>query len=319
MSFLDPNSEFADYQTLHSFNLERQVAELQKSRASKLTINSATGFALGSIDVVRRLPWLTHLMVVMDDNIDWSPILDLRDLASLKVTSPIPIDLSRLPRLSTYFGVWNPQQRVSACRNLEVAVVDRVRGVDLSYFSTCHRLETLVLSQPAIASLDGLRNERLLELRVMCTRSRLSLTGIGGAPNLVFVEISDCPGIEHPEVLAELEELYELRLNNVKKLESIGFVRGMKNLRGFRFVGTTVVDGDLSPLLDLTFVGFDNKKHYSLKEKQLDELLRARGGGAVVRPGDYAPHARMIDTRMDEVRNKLAPPASQGSETPDQG
>lgn len=52
----------------------------------------------------------------------------------------------------------------------------------------------------------------------------------------------------------------------------------MPNLEDFRFVGTEILDGNLSALMRLKFAGFLNKRHYSMTYEDLAKLHGHRVG-----------------------------------------
>jgi hypothetical protein len=56
-------------------------------------------------------------------------------------------------------------------------------------------------------------------------------------------------------------------------------VEDLPHLLDFRFVGTNVLDGDLTPLMkhpSLVTVGYMNKRHYNVSRQDIDAHLAAR-------------------------------------------
>ena len=92
-------------------------------------------------------------------------------------------------------------------------------------------------------------------------------------PRLDVLECSGCGKLQEHAIMGQAKTLRILRLNRCGEVPNLGFLDGLPSLEEFRFVGTNVVDGDLSPLLRLRSVGFDRKRHYSHTPKQLDALL----------------------------------------------
>jgi hypothetical protein len=136
-----------------------------------------------------------------------------------------------------------------------------------------------------------------LEMNLGGTRS---LTGIGRLPALRRLEIHRCLKLESDEGIAEvastlkhlhistckkftflgdllsLKHLEVLRLNDCGDIEDLDFLHEFPRLIDFRFVGTKVKSGDLSPILshqNLKSIGFDDKRHYNLKRKQIEVAL----------------------------------------------
>ena len=60
--------------------------------------------------------------------------------------------------------------------------------------------------------------------------------------------------------------------------DGISFIRKMKNLKFFSFVKTNIKDGDITPCLGLEYAGFDDKRHYSHRMKQVNRIISERNG-----------------------------------------
>lgn len=87
------------------------------------------------------------------------------------------------------------------------------------------------------------------------------------------------PGAE----LMSLSNLRVLCLNSCGPLPDLEFLRNFPHLLDFRFVDANVLSGDLTPMLkhpSLCSVGFLNKRHYNLRDTEIDEHLRPRKIGA---------------------------------------
>ncbi|MDQ8020646.1 MAG: hypothetical protein REI94_02330 [Moraxellaceae bacterium] len=84
--------------------------------------------------------------------------------------------------------------------------------------------------------------------------------------------------------LLQLTQLRVLCLNDCGSLPDLSFLEAFPRLLDFRFVGTNVEDGDLTPLLrhpTLCSAGFLNKRHYNLKSVQVEQVLRPRHERAI--------------------------------------
>lgn len=136
-----------------------------------------------------------------------------------------------------------------------------------------------------------------LEMNLGGTRS---LEGIGRLPALRRLEVHHCTKLESDAGIAEvsstlrnlhistckkfillgdllhLNHLEVLRLNSCGDIEDLEFLRELPQLIDFRFVSTKVRSGDLSPILahpNLRSIGFDDKRHYNLKTKEIEAAL----------------------------------------------
>ena len=70
-------------------------------------------------------------------------------------------------------------------------------------------------------------------------------------------------------VVGTIRPLIFLAINDSAEIQTLSFLKGLKLLRHFSFVGTNVKDGDLSACIGIDHVGFNNKRHYSHTYDQL--------------------------------------------------
>jgi len=286
-----------EFTPLASRGFQETVKHIKANQVSAIRINSADGYRRKDLEILRELPWVTHLEIVMDDDTEWSPISSLRDLTWLSVDSPMDLDLAQFSKLTVFYGEWHTAQNIQSCAGLRQLAIGKLRADDMQFFEACEQLEDLVLVKSNINSMRGLNNPRLVELSVSHSRSIVSLKGIAGAPRLVVLEVSCCPGVKDFTELKTLEYLFELKFNDIHSIPSLHPLLESPQLLGLRLVGTAIVDGKLDGLRNLKWVAFDNKRHYSMTEEELDACLRPKGGAAVVKLGDNAPYVADIQSR----------------------
>jgi hypothetical protein len=93
--------------------------------------------------------------------------------------------------------------------------------------------------------------------------------GLAGlADSLEWLHISTARKFSASAGLRSLAKLKVLRLNDCGPIDNLSFLAKMPNLLDFRFVGTNVLDGDLTPIIkhpSLLDVSFSNKRHYNMK------------------------------------------------------
>lgn len=81
------------------------------------------------------------------------------------------------------------------------------------------------------------------------------------------------------ENLLKLKNLKILCLNECGPIPSLDFLKNFPNLEDFRFVNTNIIDGNLKPILEhptIKRVGFFNKRHYNIKDDEMDKLLEGK-------------------------------------------
>ncbi len=94
--------------------------------------------------------------------------------------------------------------------------------------------------------------------------------------NLQYLHINQSKKFTFTDELLSLKELRVLCLNACAPIENLSFLKHFPHLIDFRFVDTNILDGDLTPIIEhptIRTVGFLNKRHYNLKDDQLDNEL----------------------------------------------
>lgn len=79
--------------------------------------------------------------------------------------------------------------------------------------------------------------------------------------------------------LLSLKKLSVLCLNNCGAISDLSFLKYFPKLIDFRFVDTNILDGNLTPIIEhptIRTVGFLNKRHYNLKDDQVDCKLASK-------------------------------------------
>jgi hypothetical protein len=78
-----------------------------------------------------------------------------------------------------------------------------------------------------------------------------------------WLEFQDCQKIANHDAVKVIRSLKRLAFNRCGEIPSLGFLNELTALESFSFVGTNIVDGDLTPCFRLRFAGFLDKRHYS--------------------------------------------------------
>jgi hypothetical protein len=137
------------------------------------------------------------------------------------------------------------------------------QSVDPAALAACRELEDVHLNNGRLGELTPFSGHDQLR--------RLAAIGPKGPPSM------DTPVSLSP--LASLPSLRWIELIRQPPIESLAPLRAMPELQGIAFLGTTIVDGDLSPLLDLhpeAVVGpFRDEPHCSHTYNEIERLRAA--------------------------------------------
>ena len=258
-----------------------------------LVISPARGYRLRDLAFLEQHSYISNIVIVFPPSgeFDISAIAALAGLQSLTVSAEIDFSLNKFPKLEIFRGYWRPNLGLLGCSKLKILSLNgfNPKTKDLTGFPELESLSELSLIRSNIASTRGVcRLKNLTKIELSYVPKIEVLEELDKLHNLEAVYCENCKQLRHSESLSWLKQLKSLKLIRCGKINSIAFLRTLPGLEEFRFVGTEVADGDLSPLLNLKWVGFDNKRHYSHTDVDLDMILRKKGGGAVARLGDWS-------------------------------
>lgn len=250
--------------------------------ADCLGINDAWGFdTSASLGFLRSAEFVKGLDVVDTDGRDLSVISSMPWLESLRVgSSGKPLDLSTLSHLVDINIGWStglkwPSLMVRVERLHLNKVVSKDRS--LRILPPIPNLKCLGITQGNLESMDGIdRYPALSELDIAYLPKLRSVCSVTILNCLECLAIEACPNVDDVSCIRSIASLRSVRLSRIATLESIGFVRGMPNLKSFTFVGTDVRDGDMRPLIGLDYVAFTDKRHFSDKLSRIRDLIRQR-------------------------------------------
>lgn len=149
---------------------------------------------------------------------------------------------------------------------------------DLTDLFCSKELDTLDLIRSTVRSLNGIDKSKKMQcLYLRYNRNLSDISALRDVKNsLRALEIQNCAKIKDFSVLGELDNLQLLRLSGSNNLPNLDFIKSMKNLKTFT-CEMNVVDGNLTPCLNLSYVYFQNRKHYNLKDKELPKGEYFRG------------------------------------------
>jgi hypothetical protein len=240
------------------------------------------------LSFLEGFPLLLYLETADVKHVNTRQLDCLENLRGLRLESPgAGLDFACFPNLEIYWGDWHvDNHNLTACRNLRRLHLWHFnpRSLDLSVFKHMPRLEDLKIIQTNIASLSGVETlEDLRFLKVGYAPKLKTLDALASHDlQLRELDLVKVKKIESYDPIASLRYLRLLRLSDCVPMRNLKWLEGMPRLDFFAFVDTDVVDGDLSPLLNLPalrYVGTMNRRHYNYTSERLNELLNQRKGG----------------------------------------
>jgi len=242
-----------------------------RNRLAGIAVAPLDGFKLPDLSFVSKFPWIDRLTILDSDEVDISAISGLKSLQYLQISGATKqtihtADFPSLAELRVQW--WNGlifDGDLSALRVLSLGKYVSPTG-DMSGLSSLPHLVDLNLVQSRNLMLSGIdRFPHLKRLSVSYLSKLYDLSPLSSFADGVMesLEFGNCPNIVRHDQVRVLRTLKRLAFNKCGSINSIKFLDELPALESFSFVGTDVVDGDLTPCLRLRFVGFLDKRHYS--------------------------------------------------------
>jgi|GEM_PF-1812845 len=202
-----------------------------------------------------------------------------------QISFAVPVehfDFSCFPLLQQVGGVWtNGWCGLEKCQELSRFRVSKFKG-KFADIPNLANLERIDLIQTTILSLSGLEQAAKLKVLEISHAGKLhSIQAIASvAATLERLVFDKCKNIEDVGVLRELGNVTELSLVDCGHISSVDFLEGMSRLHLFVALGTKIVSGDLTPVLNnktIRYVAVDNARDYRPKATAVEEAIRTRG------------------------------------------
>lgn len=250
------------------------------------------------LNVLDSCPTLKYLKIWpsinADENFDFSQLYKVPEIRMLNCRNVYgerhqfigKIDYSQISgledlSLSVNKGTIN-YNKIDNLKSLSIGGFKGEKG-DLTNLFCSSILDTLELRECKEYALDGLEiSERLQCLYISYNRNLKDISALAKVKDtLTTLRIQNCSKIEDFSVLNELENLELLEIWGSNSLDDLRFLKNMKKLKTFIF-NVNVLNGDLTPCLDLSYVYCDkSKKNYNLKDKDLPKGKYVRGNEGI--------------------------------------
>jgi hypothetical protein len=188
---------------------------------------------------------------------------------------------SELPDKIKWSGKWTDYKKITSISGVEYLIVWRHKttGGDLENIEFPKGLKFVELNWSNCRNISLLpKSVKRLEAHY-CTKLETVRGLASQAEQLDFLHFNRCKKFVDFLSLTRLKLLRVLRLNSCADIPDLSFLSAFPELEDFRFVNTKVVNGDLTPILKhpkIKSIGSLDKKHYSHKIKEIEELLEQK-------------------------------------------
>jgi len=260
-----------NYLVVKSDNLRETINYINKKDIKQILINDYRGFKEQSVDFLAECNQIEDVFLV-EGNYDTSGIKYLDNLKSAIIGSAPKhsVDLSKFKGLEslsiTHHKNW---LNLFSCTSLIDLHIWKLPFENLLNFKRLVKLKSLELVQGKVNSLEGIDELSLTHFEAHKVSSLLDIGMYKESFSLENFYLYDCKKVQNHEDIAKAVNLKSLRYANCGIMKSISFIEKMPKLKEFRFPKTLVEDGNLSYLEKIDVVMFNDKKHYSIKYKDL--------------------------------------------------
>jgi hypothetical protein len=256
---------------IDSSRLDESIEFMVTHRVKHIQIDSNQGYTLRNLDFLSRIEDFVEGIVIPDDhytNLEIVNTLHKLKFLGLGDDKKSKVDLSNFPDLETCAVKHSPRLKgLETCKNLKHLTLSNYKSNsnDLSEFPGLFSLESLFLIQAQLKSLNGIgKLNSLKELKLYGISKLLTIEEIGKLSDaLEEIEIENCKNISDFDSISNVTSLKKLIITASGEINTLSFLKCLKNLEFISFVGTNILDGDLSYCSGISYVGFNNKKHYS--------------------------------------------------------
>jgi internalin A len=278
--FLDRDPDgFGTVMALKSSWSPKYARAVAKHDVKVIRLSMFNGWSDSDISFLRDLPALEGVDILSEKVTDVRVITELANLRLLSLTCKATgsIDLVKLKRLVRVFLTWRDAYRsLFALHTLKKITILGYPERDLWIWPQPNQvLFEMYLSSRKLESLRGIGNfPKIGKLTISKCPKLACLDDLSTSTSLENFVLAKCPGVENLTSVSSLHDLRELSIEDCGEIHSLAPLAECKRLEFLQVAGnTTLLDGDLSPLLSLPKlreVLVARRKHYSHTAEQLE-------------------------------------------------
>jgi len=260
---------------IDSENIKQCMDCYYKNKLDGVALTNYHGYNLKDVDFLSRYTDITKLSVP-ETILDITGMYSLSKLERLIISGKKrKIDFSFFPNLKKLTLDWSDSLiNLDQCKSLESLAIYsgyNPKSKDLKDISSVHWLKKIEINNSTITSFKGSEKfDSLVELDFnYCTKLEDICGFEKSKKKLKSLLFNHCKSIKNHECVTDFKNLDILAFNNSGTIRSLQFIKELSSLNSFRFVGTDVLDGDITPCIGLNYVSFTNKKHFTHKMEEL--------------------------------------------------
>lgn len=246
-----------------------------KNNLDGVAINESHGYYLNDINFLSNYSEIKKISI-SEGIKDIKGIHYLKNLEILILSGKNrEIDFQSFPKLFKLTLDWSlKQKKLESCKSLQSLAIYsgyNPKSKNLKDIGNIYWLKSIEINNSTITTLEGSdRFDRLESLEFnYCTKLEDICGFDKSRKTLKSLLFNHCKSIKNHECVRDFNKLQILAFNNSGVIKSLEFIKKMISLKSFRFMGTDVTDGDISPCIGLDYVSFTNKKHFTHKMEQL--------------------------------------------------
>ena len=206
-------------------------------------------------DIVEKLNNKLLCLTLCLEEFETLDILDLLpDLRGLRLHCILkkPYDFKRLPKLES-LRVWYAKafSSIFDCPNIKRLEILHIDESAADCIKNLFQLECLAILKASIKNIDGTSGlSALKELSLRYLPKLESIYPAQTCKNIEDLYIQNCKRVRDWEIIGSLSNLKSLCLENCGSFDNINFLKPLEDLEFAGFVGTKIVNGNVSWLYE---------------------------------------------------------------------
>jgi hypothetical protein len=255
---------------VESEKIKETIEYIKKEKIKSIELNFYHGYLLKNIDFITEVADIIENISIVTDDINLNHIEEITNLKKIFIggENKSPVDFSYFKYLENCNVSWHKDlKNLSSCKYLHHLYLRKYiyNNKTAHFIEGLSQLKSLCFIQSKFEDLEILKLFPNLEiLEIYYNRWLVNIKALDNCKNTLTKLILDhCKNIDDYGVLEQLTKIKFLNITDSKPLINLKFIKNLENLEHFSFVGTNILDGNLSPCIGINYVGFFDNKNYT--------------------------------------------------------